>query len=420
MLNVDNTIKKLTNERSVGVKANETTRLQVTTILSDTQATQRRSGKLVTSFDSATGSIKRDMDSVAALNRPLSMSGTQVGAGLGLQEIADGGLGATDIFSGGVKQAPRAKRMMVRFLRYQLVLRPCVLVLFLECGAIIYSLPPVPRILDGICPFGPCTAFTSLLIQLKEIYLRTDHFFDLHKPLSMAGSMPDLAEKRMTCASRLDRCFERPGGVHKALPKLDTTILRPKKREPGEEQEFKPEKLYKVLQQAWPRFQRDLQKVMVPGFMRRASTLLASTGRITCRFLRVPRRGEQCAVTGCLQRPSAATRCWPNFMPANNDWKHCVSKWSKPMTTNRATTRWRTRRTPPLWPWSAGPLHLVIEGACLITHLPFLCGTTVTYFVSYSCMHFLSSFFLLRVPAVHRHAQQVRLFALHRQGLPRG
>jgi len=116
MLKLDTVIKKLTDERKVYEKANKNTRLQVAATLSEVQAIKRRSGKMVTSSDAATGSIKRIMDSVAALNRTLAISGTRAGAGLGLQVSADGGSDATDNFSGGAKQVPWVKGMVVRFL----------------------------------------------------------------------------------------------------------------------------------------------------------------------------------------------------------------------------------------------------------------------------------------------------------------
>jgi len=134
-----------------------------------------------------------------------------------------------------------------------------VLVLVCSCG-ILYVPPFLPPFRLGtedlglLCLFSLSTASTSLLLPLEQKDLRTYHVLNFLKPLSMADIMPNPAEKRMACAARLDRRLNFPGGVPEALTKLDTTILTPKKRKLGEEQEYKLEKLYKVLRQALPRF----------------------------------------------------------------------------------------------------------------------------------------------------------------------
>ncbi|OSX74842.1 hypothetical protein BU14_0265s0007 [Porphyra umbilicalis] len=94
--------------------------------------------------------------------------------------------------------------------------------------------------------------------------------------------MPSPEEKRTACANHLHRRFEFPGGVEEAKAKLDTLFLQPKMRKKDEEQQYRPEKLYKVLRQSWPRLQRDLEKVMVPAFMGQAGHWLeiGSRGRV--------------------------------------------------------------------------------------------------------------------------------------------
>jgi len=64
-------------------------------------------------------------------------------------------------------------------------------------------------------------------------------------------------------------------------------ILFGQKREDryNEEHQYRPQKLYKVLRQSWPRFQRDLEQFMVPAFMMKVGEWLniGSRGRVNGR-----------------------------------------------------------------------------------------------------------------------------------------
>ena len=127
------------------------------------------------------------------------------------------------------------------------------------------------------CRLGP-----SLLLQ-KDI--REEHVNNFLAPLYMSDIMPNPDEKRLACATHLHKRFKFTGGVEEAKTKLDTVFLTPKVRKKDEEQQYRPEKLYKVLRQAWPRFQRDLEQVMVPAFMVQAGQWLkiGSRGRVNGR-----------------------------------------------------------------------------------------------------------------------------------------
>jgi len=281
-----------------------------------------------------------------------------------------------------------------------------------------------------LCLFGLSTASTSLLLPLEQKDLRTDHVLNFLKPLSMADIMPNPAEKRMACAARLDRRFNFPGGVPESLTKLDTAILTPKKRKLGEEQEYKPEKLYKVLRQAWPRFQRDLEKAMIPAFMRRAGTLLemGSVGRFDGRnnmtvFTRAGARrtvhgywmiatsvGRNSVLAGLHAGNQRLEALGIVMVEANDD---TLRHSQVPYASNAAIVAMVSFPCVLGDGWRVSQLLLVPSFHVLV-------GTTLTYCVTGSCMLFLSWFFLLRVPAVHFHAQQGRISALHLQGRQRG
>jgi len=115
--------------------------------------------------------------------------------------------------------------------------------------------------------------------------IREEHVNNFLAPLYMSDVIPSPDEKRLACAAHLHRRFNFPGGVEEAKAKLDTVFLTPKVRNKNEEQQYRPEKLYKVLRQAWPRFQRDLEMVMVPAFMVQAGRWLqiGSRGRVNGR-----------------------------------------------------------------------------------------------------------------------------------------
>ena len=83
----------------------------------------------------------------------------------------------------------------------------------------------------------------------------------------------------------LHKWFKFPGGVEEAKTKLNTVFLTPKVCKKNEEQQYRPEKLYKVLHQAWPRLQRDLEQALVPAFMVQAGQWLkiGSRGRVNGR-----------------------------------------------------------------------------------------------------------------------------------------
>jgi len=125
-------------------------------------------------------------------------------------------------------------------------------------------------------------ALVSLLWQKG---IRDDHINNFLAPLSVSDVMPSPDEKRLACAKHLHRRFDFPGGIEEAKSKLDTIFLTPRVRKKDEEQQYRPEKLYKVLRQAWPRFQRDLEMVMVPAFMVQAGHWLqiGSRGRVNGR-----------------------------------------------------------------------------------------------------------------------------------------
>jgi len=244
------------------------------------------------------------------------------------------------------------------------------------------------------------TAFTSLLLRLEQKDLRTDHVLNFLKPLSMADIMPNPAEKRMACAARLDRRFNFPGGVPEALTKLDTTILTPKKRKLGEEQEFKPEKLYKVLRQAWRRFQRDLEKVMIPAFMRRAGTLLemGSVGRVDGRnnmtvFTRAEARrtvrgywmiatpvGRNSVLAGLHAGYQRLEALGIVMVEASDD---TPRHYQVPYASYAAIVAMVSLPCVFGDGWRVSQLSLVPS-------FPVLVGTTLTYCVTCSCMLFLS------------------------------
>jgi len=115
--------------------------------------------------------------------------------------------------------------------------------------------------------------------------IREEHVNNFLAPLYMSDIMPNPEEKRLACATHLHKRFNFTGGVSEARTKLDTIFLAPKVRKKDEEQQYRPEKLYKVLRQAWPRFQRDLEHVMVPAFMVKAGEWLniGSRGRVNGR-----------------------------------------------------------------------------------------------------------------------------------------
>jgi len=100
--------------------------------------------------------------------------------------------------------------------------------------------------------------------------IRQEHVNNFLAPLYMSDVMPNPDEKRLACATHLDRRFNFPGGIDEAKASLNTIFLTPKVRKKDEEQQYRQEKLYNVLRQAWPRFQRDLEQAMVPAFMRQA------------------------------------------------------------------------------------------------------------------------------------------------------
>jgi len=115
--------------------------------------------------------------------------------------------------------------------------------------------------------------------------IREEHVNNFLAPLYMSDIVPNPEEKRQVCATHLHSRFNFAGGVEEAKTKLATIFLTPKVRKKDEEQQYRPEMLYKVLRQAWPRFQRDLERVMVPAFMVKAGEWLniGSRGRVNGR-----------------------------------------------------------------------------------------------------------------------------------------
>jgi len=115
--------------------------------------------------------------------------------------------------------------------------------------------------------------------------IREEHVNNFLVPLYMSDIMPNPEEKRLACATHLHKRFNLTGGVAEAKTKLDTIFLAPKVRKKDGEQQYRPEKLYKVLRQAWPRFQRDPEHVMVPAFIVKAGEWLniGSRGRVNGR-----------------------------------------------------------------------------------------------------------------------------------------
>jgi len=101
-----------------------------------------------------------------------------------------------------------------------------------------------------------CVCLDGLATILQRD-IREEHVNNFLGPLYMADIMPNQEEKRLVCATHLLKRVNLTGGVSEAKTKLDTIFPAPKVRKKDEEQQYRPEKLYKVLRQAWPRFQRD-------------------------------------------------------------------------------------------------------------------------------------------------------------------
>jgi len=134
-----------------------------------------------------------------------------------------------------------------------------------------------------LLPFFWFVSALAAFLEQKDI--REEHVNNFLAPLYMSDVMPCPDEKRLACASHLHRRFNFPGGLDEAKAKLSTMFMTRKVRKKDEVQQYRPEKLYNVLRQAWPRFQRDLEQAMVPAFMRQAGHWLkiGSRGRVNGR-----------------------------------------------------------------------------------------------------------------------------------------
>jgi len=284
-------VKTAVDDRKSDEKVNKVMRQEVTAMADEVKSIKRKTGKLVAGLDKAKGDIKRASEGLEALNKTLTVVGPGNGAagpslGAAAHVSTAGGNNQLVFFSGPPQKAPWVKQMVVRsrLPRGRFVcLFGCVSLGRSLLRGEMWRLPLMHSLSNA-----PGFVLALLLCWCADVSsrwqkdIRNEHINNFLAPLYMSDVMPNPEEKRMACASHLHRRFNFPGGVEEAKAKLDTIFLTPRVRKKDEEQLYRPEKLYKVLRQAWPRFQRDLEKVMVPGFMGQAGQWLkiGSRGRV--------------------------------------------------------------------------------------------------------------------------------------------
>jgi len=284
-------VKKAVDDRKSDKKVNKVMRQEVTAMADEVKSIKKKTGKIVAGLDKAKGDVKRASESLEALNKTLTVVEPGNGAagpslGASVHASAAGGNNQLVFFSCPPQKAPWVKQMVERARLRQgrfVCLCRCVSIGRLLSRGKMWRLPLMHSLSNApgfVLALWLCWCADISSRWQKDI--RNEHINNFLAPLYMSDVMPNPDEKRMACASHLHRHFNFPGGVEEAKAKLDTIFLTPKVRKKDEEQLYRPEKLYKVLRQAWPRFQRDLEKVTVPGFIGQAGQWLKirSRGRV--------------------------------------------------------------------------------------------------------------------------------------------